>query len=115
MTGSTADATPTVIGDALTGVADGSHTRMELHVFGKVAANDFVYRRLVVRAENDGGTVQQDIDVAEVERYSAGGTLSTATATVQVNGTDIEILVTGEAATGINWEVHVSRIVGHSP
>jgi len=114
ITGSTADAVPTSIGDAITVVPDGSHVVIETTIFGKFAANDFVVVRITARAENDSGAIQLDIDT-KTKEISTGGTLGAADADLIIAGTDIEVQVTGIAVTAINWEAHTRLIVGFAP
>ncbi len=104
-----------VIGDAITAVPDGSHVAFTVEVFGKVGANDFVYQRFEARAENNAGTVQLDIDSATAPEYSTGGTLSSASSQLAINGIDIEVAVLGELATNISWQAITRQTVGFAP
>lgn len=111
--GATTDATPTDIGKVVT-TSDGGHIHLEILGWGRVAANDWVFREFRYRAERDGGTVQTYFDETGVAQYSSGGTLSTATLVPIVTGNDINIQVTGEAVTNISWEI-MTRCAGAIP
>ncbi len=105
----TADATPadlTVAGPVRT---DGVMW-VKARIWGKVAAQDFVYVEYVARFEESGGALVRDIDQAGPPVYSLGGTLTTATAELVDNSVSIDLRVTGEAATNIAWEAYIERL-----
>ncbi len=111
----TTDATPTSIGDAITALPNGAVGWIDVKVFGKFATKDFVYKLIRGRFESDGVTLSIDIDDDPPAEYSAGGTLSTATAALILNGIDVEVQVTGEAATTISWIANVRTFIGFEP
>jgi hypothetical protein len=101
-TSSTTDATPTTIGTAGT-VPDGGVLMIELHIWGKKAAQDIVYVRQDIWTERNGGSVIAHVHNS-VKQYSYLATLSTANATLLINSTDLDVQVTGEGSTTIAWE-----------
>jgi hypothetical protein len=101
--GATTDAVQTDIGSVFA-VPDGGQVVLEFFGWGRVGPNDFIYKRIEFRAENNAGAVQTYVDVAGTPQYSSGGTLSTADIVLSDVGTNVNILVTGEAVTNVSWE-----------
>lgn len=100
----TSDATPS--STAIHTVTDGSVLEVELKAWGKVGAQDFCFRHIRSRYERDGGSITTDNDYDSTTQYSSGGTLTTATAVLEVVGSAVRVKVTGEAATTIAWRMH---------
>ncbi len=114
LTGLTTDATVgVVIGQVMPEVPDGSQAIIDTKIWGRVGPNDFAYQQTISRVERNGGTLVLYSDLIGTVEYSGGGTLSTAASGHNANGTAVELLVNGEAATNIAWEAHTTVIVAH--
>jgi len=114
VTGNTTDATAAVvIGLAIPEVVDGSQSIVETHVWGRAAPNDFAYQHTIARVERNAGALQLYTDLSATVLYSSGGTLSAVSSGLGINGTALEIRVTGEVGTNIAWESQTSVTVAH--
>lgn len=112
-TDATGDATPSP--QTVRALPDGTATIVELRGWGKVGANDMVYRHTRRRYERNGATILTSIEVDTGNVYSAGGTLTTADITLGLSGSNVQITVTGEAATTIAWQLYTSFMEAYTP
>lgn len=104
LTDATGNATPK--STAIRTVIDGDVLEVEVKVWGRVTAQDFVFRHIRSRYERSGGSITTDNDFDSTAQYSGGGTLTTATAVLEVVGSGVNVKVTGEAATDITWRMY---------
>ena len=112
-TDATADATPSA--QTVKALTDGTATWIEMKAWGKVGANDMVFREIRRRYQRNGGVILVDTDYDSGNLYSAGGSLTTAAIALNISGTSVEGEVTGEVATTIAWQLYVRFLEGFTP
>lgn len=109
---STTDATVTELASAA--IPNGLCVSIDAEVWGKKAAGDWVhlhFRHQYERDDAGNGLQILDVELDTGPRYSADATLTTATANLVIDANTVDVRVTGEAATTIDWVVYYTAKV----
>lgn len=102
----TVNATPTVVAGATLPLADLTAYHVEATIVARSGANTATYKRHALVYRNGAGAVLEGTVDASLDLESAA--LGTADATIEVNGNNARVKVTGVAATTIQWFARLS-------
>jgi hypothetical protein len=102
----TTNATPTILRQAVA-LVDGYAYHVELFVWGRTSNDKHYRRRVWASYYRDTTTSTWAVDWQDVDGGDTRVGFTTATAELQQTGNVVNVLVTGEAATTIDWSCDV--------